>query len=432
VLHQAAACFIGCAEPMAAGESADGQAFVLLRKVVGAYDLRTYLEQTSVDRRALAASLGKALAKIHDAGFDHPDLYSKHVLVREEDGSFALTFLDWQRGRRTSVDEETRWRNLAALDATLPEDVVSPRERLRLLRAYLGGARSLHGAVERIKVHSAALRKKRRIRELLQRTPADQSIYWLDGEAFCVTGYALQTRKQTVLDLQQEIHEPQKRAATPADTTLITRTTPAAVQAFFGRSFRSPEVNQAGLLFRLQKYRIPAPRLLAFGQKRVAFGRWASFLFVENVPRCRPLNAYFQLAPSEQVVNLRCSSPSPQPSPTRGEGVARAMARQIGEVLRRLHDAGCSVGRVDNLQVQADDDGAFRVVVARLDGMRGGRQFSSRTAHADVRKICRFLATVCGWREEQCFVESYFGAAGLPRTFKNWLERNRHTSRNAA
>src|SRR5205807_933169 len=84
--------------------------------------------------RALAARLCEALAAVHAAGVTHPDLYAKHVLV----GAAGVCFLDWARARRRWVlGWERRWRDLAALDATLADDLASPRERLACLRAYL-------------------------------------------------------------------------------------------------------------------------------------------------------------------------------------------------------------------------------------------------------------------------------------------------------
>ncbi len=132
---------VGCPDWIAVGEDDRGRAFLLLREVSGTVDLRHFLQRLAPprDRHRLARRLGRELARLHDAGFDHPDLYAKHVLVDPDDGTFH--FLDWQRSRRGRPSWRQRCRDLAALHATLADDLASPRERLACLRAYLGGER---------------------------------------------------------------------------------------------------------------------------------------------------------------------------------------------------------------------------------------------------------------------------------------------------
>jgi hypothetical protein len=49
-----------------------------------------------------------------------------------------------------------------------------------------------------------------------------------------------------------------------------------------GRRLLSPELRDAGRLFRLRKHGLPAPRVLAFGQRRPLPWRTASFLLTEG------------------------------------------------------------------------------------------------------------------------------------------------------
>src|SRR5207302_2205599 len=71
---------------LAHGEDGHGRAFLLVRAVPGAVDLRAFLARVGdwrpTLRRELAHRLGVLLARVHAAGFDCPDLSSKHVLVR--------------------------------------------------------------------------------------------------------------------------------------------------------------------------------------------------------------------------------------------------------------------------------------------------------------------------------------------------------------
>jgi tRNA A-37 threonylcarbamoyl transferase component Bud32 len=155
---------IPCPEPLAVGRR-NGQSFLLVRELAGSVDLQTYLANpavTKTDRRALARRLGQTLARLHMAGFTHPDLYAKHVFIGLADQAIAL--IDFQRTTfRRWVGWRQRWRDLAALDASLGEHVISEAERLHLLAAYLRET----GAVPLLKKAVAAIR--RRTRHLLKR-----------------------------------------------------------------------------------------------------------------------------------------------------------------------------------------------------------------------------------------------------------------------
>src|SRR5262249_52404739 len=106
-------------------------------------------------------------------------------------------FLDCQRTRRRRhLDWHARWRNLAALDATLAAHLASSRDRLTCLRAYLRA--SLAGRAPRALLLDAAWRIRRQTQQLLRyrhvrevlREPVpqgSQELLWLDGEALCVT-----------------------------------------------------------------------------------------------------------------------------------------------------------------------------------------------------------------------------------------------------
>ena len=75
---------------------------------------------------------------MHEAGFHHPDLFARHILVGQADGLDRICLIDWQRTRRLApVPWSRRLVDLATLDASLADDVVAPRDRLRLLTSYL-------------------------------------------------------------------------------------------------------------------------------------------------------------------------------------------------------------------------------------------------------------------------------------------------------
>ena len=75
---------LACPEVAAFGEHGRS-AFVLLRGETELVELRALLPTIKADaeRSRLAEALGHELARLHDAGFEHPDPFAKHVLVSD-------------------------------------------------------------------------------------------------------------------------------------------------------------------------------------------------------------------------------------------------------------------------------------------------------------------------------------------------------------
>jgi tRNA A-37 threonylcarbamoyl transferase component Bud32 len=353
---------VGCPEWIAFGEDSQGRAFLLIRALTDAVDLRRFLQEQRglpiKERRCFARRLGAALARLHAAGFDHPDLYAKHVFV-SADGE-TIRFIDWQRSRRGQTSDRQRCRDLAALHATLADDLASATERLACLQAYvmatwqgetpaermdsvpstqysalstehpvpsteypvpstqysvlstqysvLAGPGSAETSSIRSKarqllkrlawaIHrqSQRLLQKRHIRAARPPSLAEpQELVWLDGEALCITPEFLAALNGAVphwLRLERV-------AWRSADATCAVVALPRGRQgvlvrrrrdqllrwlwsAFRGQPLMSPEVRQAGVLFCKQRCGLPAPRLLAFGQRRPLPWRTDSFLLTE-------------------------------------------------------------------------------------------------------------------------------------------------------
>lgn len=142
---------VAVAEPVAFGRSAgpDGpRALIAVREVVGP-SLAAWLsgEAGRAPRACgtVAVALGRAVRRLHDAGFCFRDLYAKHVFLAGLGGPDPrVVLIDAQRAWRY-----TPWRSvddLAALYATTLAPAVRRTDRLRFLRAYLGQARLDAGA----------------------------------------------------------------------------------------------------------------------------------------------------------------------------------------------------------------------------------------------------------------------------------------------
>jgi heptose I phosphotransferase len=110
---------------------------------------------STAPRRAVAVAVGRAVRRLHDAGFSFPDLYGKHLFLQNLDGKEPrVVLIDPQRLRRRAPWR--RARDLAALSVSTRPQGASRTDRLRVLLAYLGtdrltpAARQFIGRVERV------------------------------------------------------------------------------------------------------------------------------------------------------------------------------------------------------------------------------------------------------------------------------------------
>jgi tRNA A-37 threonylcarbamoyl transferase component Bud32 len=157
VLGEVGAAGIACPVVLALGEE-HGQAFVLLKEERGLEPLDRILHRRSAHIRRLAKLIGSELGRMHEAGFYHPDLFAKHILVGQSDGLDRLCIIDWQRTRWSAdVPWSRRLVDLATLDASLADESVSERDRLRLLTSYL---RHVAGPRPRLRSIISAIRSR--------------------------------------------------------------------------------------------------------------------------------------------------------------------------------------------------------------------------------------------------------------------------------
>jgi tRNA A-37 threonylcarbamoyl transferase component Bud32 len=294
---------IACPEWLAVGETGRGQAFLLVRELTEVVDLRVFMRdlRSAPPRRRhrFARRLGQALAGLHSCGFDHPDIYAKHVMVQPDSG--RLYWLDWQRSRRQGrVSWKQRCRDLAALDATLAPELLSVSERILCLRSYLracrvrgqgdgGGLLPVAFAIFR---RSRQLVGRHRIREMQNVPVARQQLVWLDGEALCVTpefqralaGEIPEWLRLARLPAQpwQVVQRSQVRLPGVGGALLVRRRVIRPLAGIWAwlrrRRLTSPELRRAREIFRLQRTGVGAEQLLAFGQRCPVPWRIESFL----------------------------------------------------------------------------------------------------------------------------------------------------------
>jgi Lipopolysaccharide kinase (Kdo/WaaP) family len=417
-LHE---CGVPCPDWVAAGEDEGGQAFLLVRELPQTRELGQFLRETEAApglRRRFVQRLGSELAKLHKAGFHHADLHSKHVLVGG-DGE-TVHFLDWQRSRRFRfLSWRRRLSDLAALDATLDDALASPRERLRCLRAYLRASASLEprmagaprqsfaGVVTSVCRLAVGLLRKRYIREVRQASLpiGHQNLIWLDGEALCVTrefqaaldGHIPSWLVQAAsADQSNGVVREQREVPGARQAILVRRWVRRPLrwlwQRLRGRPFTSPELQQAALLFRLQRYGITTPRLLAVGQRYRRPWQSESFLLTEPALCQESLPRWLarQSRRAEQAQRYR------------------QVLRQTGAVLRRLRDAGCYLDERLSFNEAGGCTLAVRdclgespaVVVTSLDGIRALRRAHPTPAGRDLACWRRALSNCAGSRTD--------------------------------
>ncbi len=119
--------------------------WLLVREVPGAVDLMAFLVASPppARRREVLASAGRIVRRLHDSGFEHPDLHFKNLLLAPGDAVRVLV-LDLDRVRRLpALSRERRLAGLFRFDRYAEKQAsrglpVSRVDRMRVLRAYAG------------------------------------------------------------------------------------------------------------------------------------------------------------------------------------------------------------------------------------------------------------------------------------------------------
>jgi tRNA A-37 threonylcarbamoyl transferase component Bud32 len=385
LLQQLESAGFACPNWVAVGEDGRGRAFLLVEELAGFVELRRLLSDTrvSLDRRGLAERAGQIVAELHAAGFTTPELTAKHVFVSPD--SLAVGLLDWQCARRVArLNTLGRLRALAALHASLAEHLATGRERVRFFRAYRRAAglppSNRNGYARAIESVARAARDRRSIRD--QRQPTDaggQRLVWLADEAVCaVPDVAAVWPTPAVAPPFYSAEAPTDRVTTirlpdgrPGVLHRFRTFAPLGrlVARLRGRSWRSPGATLGRVLFHLERYGIPAPRLLAFGQLETGPAPADSFALHEP-PAGEPLDHWL--------------------ARPRADEDRREVLDQVGLLLRQLHDAGC---RLVLRGMPFRVDGVGRVSLGDVQAVRLARRVSDSDRRADRLALSVLLQT---------------------------------------
>jgi heptose I phosphotransferase len=432
---------------IAFGSDGAGRSFLLIPESP-AVELGVFIAEDRVSwrRRRAAIRLGRALARMHASGVNHPDLYAKHVLVDPETGE--PTLLDWQRSRRAPVVSfNARLRDLATLQATISGQLVSDELRGALLRSYLRESRRKAGclwggfsrpcrepydpgdftreerhwlrhpelerlAASRIEAITGQMLAKRHVREKRQATSRAPGLDWTaspDGDLIVSSAWL-----EAGLDPESPARRRLAGALEGQSAAAVSVLEPLdlgdnhlallSARISSGHSgispWRSAEKKVANLWNRLHKHAVPGPRVLAVGRQTLADGREASYLVLEPRPA---------LASLADWLATSAAGPADRQSVLSGAGA----------VLARLHAAGCRLSREPHPLGVALDDGS-PVVVVQPWGVRPPSRLAKFAIRTDLGSLSRELAAAGTNPDELDWIQAgYFDEMGhiraLPR-----------------
>jgi len=377
-LRQVERCFSGLPSWIAVGETRDGQAFLLLRELTGTSPLTEALEQLRDNpraRRQLARNLGRALACLHGSGCVHGDLFAPHVLV--DTATLQVFFLDWQR---TRFSPRECWRDLAALDVTLATSLVGRRDRLACLATYLSRRQlclSLREAGQAVQRAAFPLAGRRHVRaKALRISDGDRlRLVCLRGDVLRVTPAFLELWPHEVpAFLENEVEEDRELLLPDGGHgRIVRRRHPLSRWHRSGsarRTWTSPQRLQMNLLFRLHRFGITVPEVLAAGETPLPTDQVAAFLLTRLLPD------------SVGLVSWLAGHADPD--------LRRCVLFGAGALLARLHDAGCR-GSVAAMAVEIVDKKALRVVLAYPDRVSRRRRWGWLGRRWDLWRLRRSL-----------------------------------------
>jgi hypothetical protein len=250
-----------------------------------------------------------------------------------------------------------------------------------------------------------------------------QSIVWLDGETLCLTGRFHAELGGQLPDWLGRACRLPGRDQRPRDVKfalpggrgvrLVRRRQSRGLAWLWaglrGGRMASPELELAGLLFRLERYGVPTPRLLAFGQRHSLPWRAESFLLTEEPPRGQCIGQWLQAQAGSRW--------------TAQQKQRRQVVRDAGLLYRRLHDAHCvlKASAANALLVRCRLGCAAELILDEIDQLHRIKRVSPARAAADLADLRQLtVQSGCTRADELRFLLSYLGIDRLTPAAKQW------------
>lgn len=438
----ATALHLPAVEPLALGEAADHQSYLITNEWGGATSLDRYLltkadtwrdSSNAPARRRMIQCLAKFVARLHEAGLHHRDLYAGNLMIRERAPGmtwdlalidlYAVTFgapLDlpatiqslslfgnWLWPRTTPADRLRFWRSYVAARPDLPRHF--PR----------GDSTTVHRietAVWRRHLYILRQRSRRCIeanREFHQRRLGDLSLYAHNDCPRGLEDLLLADADAPLTALQGRL----KASASSQVFRLTLNSQSFVYKRFAVTKLRDPVAHLlAGSPGRrswisawlLLEAGVPTPKPIAMLERRRAGLCFESYLVTEDIQDSQTL--------ADHVLYLRHV-----PSQVRVSALRHLIA-QIAIMIRRLHRYGISHRdlKASNWLVTggATSTGPERVYLIDLVGVQRHRQVSR---HIRVSNLARLATSM--------LCQPYVSNSDRLRFLKHYLPRAEQTGK---
>lgn len=406
-------------------------------------------------RHRIIRTIAESVAHLHNAGFDQPDLYSKHLWIELLPETCRIFFIDFQRSRRLrKLSLRVRWKNLASLNASVSAGHATWTDRLLFLRHYLkttGLDSHFRHAVKSILTRNNRLKKRHKFRQWdslvtkssIRTQPIfrlDKSHMWINKDFRQVLSSAgfsnvkaimkqssgtllrrLPNRENWRYEFTQKNHS----------TTIIgylkrhceKKRLWKRLNFHYQHQLTSEGCQEAHNVLTLERNGILCMRLMAFGEHKNSQGQLESFLLTEEVPNAIPLDSLlrdtFQTAPYErqgQTSRLVRMSPKHQARRT----ALRTLTTQIADIARQFHDLGfnhrdfyCCHFLVSKRQdVKASS--LYKIHMIDLQRMQYRRHFRGRWIVKDLAQLSYSAPPkIIGSTDRMRFFKHYLGIRKL-------------------
>lgn len=454
ILQRLQAEGIGCPRPIACLQEGGWRprAHLVLGELPGAVSLSAYLsdqlrESDPCSRELFFAGLGREVAKLHNCGVAHHELFSCHVFVLGQPPRWQFSFLDFQR---SVVLPWLSWRrrasDLAALMATLPRRLADSRERSALLDAYLHAAElEDHGTQLQSRVASQMekLLTRRRIWEIRESdTQEHQAVQalesletgqmWVDrqfrpalAEAGLTSFDAVMhsTRGQLLRSLPDrenwrlELHSSHGQAQ---GAYLKRHHVPGIVAWLRARlgagPGQTPGLLEARNVARLSRAGIAAMRLIAYGEKLRKDGVQESFVLTEELVGYTQLDHFLR----QRFPDRR------QRSEERRDPHLKQLIAAVASVAGRFHRLGYNHRDLYccHFFIKEPAAGEFKVNLIDLQRVEHRRKFRGRWLVKDLAQLSYSTPRErISWTERLVFLKQYLGVRKLRPSDKRLIRQ---------